>query len=228
MAAEAAKHDPAETAGPSSYVEELARQSIGKPKGERSRAALLQAVCAVLDDHGPQELTIAAICGAAGMSNGAFYVHFKDRALLLDELLTGFVGFLQGRMRGASKDRPGDPVRAATHAYVELFRQNRGLMRCLVHHLDSFPEARAAFHRLNRDWLEGVVAAVERDLARRGQAGAIPRDELIRRAYALGGMVDQYLSSLFLSGDPALQAVSDDPEAVLGTLNLIWERGMAV
>jgi hypothetical protein len=48
----------------------------------------------------------------------------------------------------------------------------------------------------------------------------------MRRAYALGGMVDQYLSSLLLSRDPTLIALSSDREATLETLSLIWERGM--
>jgi len=210
------------------YAAFLAAQAADQPKGERTRAAMLGAVCALLDDHTPQDLTIAAICGQAGLSNGAFYVYFSDRRLLLDDLLTGFVGYARAAMRAASRAQPDDPVRAATRAYVALFRDNRGLMRCLVHHLDGFPEARAAFQRFNRDWLEGVVSAVERDLARQGRSGAIARDELLRRAYALGGMVDQYLSSLLLSEDPALLAVSGDEAAVLDTLDLIWERGMQV
>jgi hypothetical protein len=131
-------------------------------------------------------------------------------------------------MRAASENRPDETIRAATRAYFELFVQNRGLMRCLVHHLDGFSEAQSAFQRLNRDWIETVVAAVERKLQRDGRADAIARPELLRRAFALGGMVDQYLSSLFLSKDPNLAAVSQDREAVLDTLTLIWERGMAI
>ncbi|TDK43910.1 TetR/AcrR family transcriptional regulator [Antarcticimicrobium luteum] len=232
MTADAARSDPDPgqipnpTLAGSSYAAALVAQAADRPKGERSRAQLLRAVCELLEGQPPQDLTIAAICGRAGLSNGAFYVYFSDRGLLLDELLTGFVGFAQAAMRAASRVRPDDPVRAATRAYVALFRENRGLMRCLVHHLEGFPEARAAFHRFNRDWLEGVAAAVERDLARQGRAGAIARDELLRRAYALGGMVDQYLSSLLLSEDPALMAVSGDEAAVLDTLDLIWDRGM--
>ena len=218
--------EPAAEIGGLSYATALVAQAADQSKGERSRAQLLRAVCELLDAHSPQDLTIAAICGRAGLSTGAFYVYFSDRRLLVDELLTGFVGFAQVAMRAASRDRPQDPVRAATRAYVTLFRENRGLMRCLVHHLEGFPEAREAFLRFNRDWLEGVVAAVERDLARQGRAGVIARDELMRRAYALGGMVDQYLSSLLLSEDPALVAVSGDEGAVLDTLDLIWDRGM--
>lgn len=48
-----------------------------------------------------------------------------------------------------------------------------------------------------------------------------------RRAYALGGMVDQHLSDLLLSKDPNLAEISQDREAVLETLSLIWERGMS-
>jgi len=212
--------------GSYAYALALQAQAADRPKGERTRALLLKAVTELLDDRAPQDLTISAICGQAGLSNGAFYVYFSDRGVLLDELLTGFVGFQQAAMRAASRSGADDPVRAATHAYIALFRENRGLMRCLVHHLDGFPEAREAFHRFNRDWLERVVAAVERDLVRSGRAGAIPRAELMRRAYALGGMVDQYLSGLLLSEDPALRAVSGDAAAVLDTLDLIWQRGM--
>ena len=52
-------------------------------------------------------------------------------------------------------------------------------------------------------------------------------DELMRRAYALGGMVDQYLTALFLSQDRTLASVSKDPEAVIDTLSFIWQRGLA-
>ncbi|MCA1940502.1 MAG: hypothetical protein LDL26_05840, partial [Caenispirillum bisanense] len=52
------------------------------------------------------------------------------------------------------------------------------------------------------------------------------RDELLRRAYALGGMVDQYLVALHVHRDPTLAALSADREAVVDTLTLIWKRGM--
>lgn len=39
-------------------------------------------------------------------------------------------------------------------------------------------------------------------------------------------MVDQYLSNLLLAKDPALIEISQDREAVLETLSLLWERGM--
>lgn len=55
---------------------------------------------------------------------------------------------------------------------------------------------------------------------------ALPREELLRRAYALGGMVDQYLTALHLTRDPALIAVSANREAMIDTLTSIWTKGM--
>lgn len=155
------------------------------------------------------------------MSNGTFYIYFPDRHVLLDTLLTDFVAFLQLSMRGASERGLQDAPRAATRAYLDLFERNSGLMRCLVQPPDSFPEVQAAFQRANREWIHTVVASVERRQRQEGTANPIPR------ACALGGMVDQYLSNLLLSKDPNLAEISQDREAVLETLTLIWERGMS-
>lgn len=213
---------------PLSYAAHLAQLPAGRTKGERTRVQLLIAACEALEESRPQDLTIASICAAAGVSNGTFYIYFPDRNALLGALLTGFTAFLQSSMREAVAHGREDPVRAATRAYFELFEQNRGLMRCLLHHLDSFPESLSAFRRLNREWVETVVASARRRLQREGREDAVAEAELLRRAYALGGMVDQYFSGLMLTDDPHLAEISKDREAVLETLNLIWERGMAI
>ena len=208
-----------------SYPQALAAQAGGLPKGQRTAQAIRIAACHLLDQSAPRDLTIAAICGRAGVANGTFYLYFPDQARLLDEVLQGFASFLQTRMIAAGRSCPDAPMRAATEAYVDLFAANRGLMKCLVHHLDAFPAARAAFHRLNRDWIATVVRAT---LRRHASAGhdPLPEDELARRAYALGGMTDHYLSSLYLSQEPGLVAVSADRAAVIITLTTLWERGL--
>lgn len=209
------------------YPDHLLADSQGRPKGARTRARLMAAACRVLEDEAPEALTVSAVCRRAGVAHGTFYLYFADRHALLEALLVGFVEVLKGAMRQAGESEPGDPGRAATRAYLAHFRHNRGLMRCLIHHPEPFPEARRAFHRLNREWLGEVVEAALRRLAQEGGAEAVGRAELTRRAYALGGMVDQYLSALFLSEDPDLVAVSGNDDAVLDTLSLIWTRGMA-
>lgn len=226
MPTTAAKIDRGDTA--LSFAQHLATHGEGRTKGERTRAQLQIAACDILNAGGPQALTVAAVCEAAGVSNGTFYIYFADRNVLLESLLTDFVAFLQGALRAASggraTDAPQRATRAVTGAYLDLFAQNAGLMRCLIHPMEGFPEAQLAFQRLNREWVEVVVASADRRQQREG--GGLSRDELLRRAYALGGMVDQYLSTLLLSKDPTLARISQDREAVLETLSLIWERGM--
>jgi len=95
-------------------------------------------------------------------------------------------------------------------------------MRCLVQPPDSFPEVQAAFQCANREWIDTVVASVERRQRQEGTANPTPRAELLRRAYALGGMVDQCLSNLLLPKDPNLAEISQDREAVLETLSPVW------
>lgn len=63
-------------------------RSIEEPKNARSRrtsAALLEATRTLIETHGTQALTVAAVADAAGVSRRAVYLHFSTRA----ELLTG-------------------------------------------------------------------------------------------------------------------------------------------
>ncbi|MBF9060263.1 TetR family transcriptional regulator [Rhodobacterales bacterium HKCCSP123] len=193
----------------------------GLRKGERTRLDLLLAGAHFLGDHCLDTLTVAAICQHAGVAHGTFYLYFKDRNDLAGTLLGRFVDFLQIQMRSAAR-HGSDPLRDTTAAYYALFSANAGLMKCLVMGVDAFPEAREAFQRFNQEWARTVVRAMNRT-PRQAQA---PDDELMRRAYALGGMVDQYLTALFVTKDPWLVAISREPEAVIATLADIWMKGM--
>lgn len=128
---------------------------------------------------------------------------------------------MQREMRAAAR-LPGDASRNTTAAYMRLFEQHAGLMKCLIMGMEAFPEARTAFQRLNNDWAKTVVRSL-----RHSAAGADRSDEdLMRRAYALGGMVDQYLTALHITEDPWIGALSDDREEVLDLFTDLWTRGM--
>jgi AcrR family transcriptional regulator len=206
------------------FCDELMRSAEGCRKGERTRAAIQSALCHCLERSSPVTLTVAEICDEAGVAPGTFYIYFPDRNSLIGEVALRFIAFIQREMHKASRQQKMDPVRAATAAYIRLFENNRGLMKCLLNHLDGIPEAQAAFQTLNQEWLESVVAATKRQWAQAGKPA--DHDELMRRAYALGGMTDQYLSGLLLSSDPNMQAISTDREVVIDTLTFLWQRGM--
>lgn len=207
------------------FAHRLMAQASAARKAERTQARLQAAACRLLDGRMANELKVAEICAEAGLAHGTFYIYFRDVRHLMAETLTAFVAFVQASMRGAARIGGRRRIHASNAAYLALFEENAGLMRCLVSRQDDFPEAAEAFARLNRDWAQTVVEARLRQLAREGRV-APPREELMRRAYALGGMVDQYLIALLSGRDGALADISEDRGAVAATLSLIWERGM--
>ena len=209
---------------PDGFALALIQGAKAQRKGERTRAAISAAVCDCLDEMALSDLTIEAICARAGISHGTFYIYFKNRNALVAEVLFRFVDFVQGKMRAASHGAAEGAVRATTASYTRIFEANLGLMKCLLHHPGEFPEAGVAFQKLNREWLESVVAVREQALRKAGRT--VDRGELMRRAYALGGMVDQYLNGLLIEKDPNMAAVSQDRDALIETFSFLWERGL--
>lgn len=201
------------------FTDWLERDRDSMRKGERTRTDLLIAGARFLACNPLDRLTVAGICKLAGVAHGTFYVYFSDRNALVGALLSAFAGYVQVTMHEAARIA-GDGVRNTTAAYISLFENNAGLMKSLVVGVDAFPEARAAFQHLNHEWAQAVV----RSARRRGDPRST--EDLMRRAYALGGMVDQYLTALFVMGDPMLTSLSEDREAVLEMLTELWKRGM--
>src|SRR6056297_1597538 len=191
-------------------------------KGDRTRIDLMIAGSRFLGEHPLDRLTVSVICKSAGVAHGTFYLYFKDRNDLAGAVLGAFVDYVQLQMRAAARCE-GDATRNTTLAYMRVFEANPVLMKSLVAGGDTFPEARAAFQRLNHDWIEAVVRH-----AMRSDAGDMrSKSDLMRRAYALGGMVDQYLTALFVTEDPWVRELSKDRTEVLDMLTDLWKRGMA-
>lgn len=212
---------------PIAFADALAALGASARKADRTRLRLQEAACRLLDRMPADTVRVADICAEAGVAHGTFYVYFQDLRHLLAETLRAFVDFLQATLHRAARSAGGDRVRETTAAYVALFEGNAGLMRCLVSRPEEFPDASDAFQGLNRDWTETVVEARLRQMRRAGQPAPPSREDLLRRAYALGGMVDQYLIMLLFGRDETLASLSGDREAMIDTLSLIWTRGMA-
>ncbi len=192
-------------------------------KAERTRLRLLAAAAVRLErGDAPGALRVADIAAGAGLAHGTFYRYFQDRAAAVEALVAEFARHLRERLGAVQEGAPASParVRAATLAYVRLFRANAGLMRCLMDVGRDSAAFRERFQALNRDWAGKVAAAIAQRRARGESA-----ETLLPTAYALGGMVDEFLAQLYLRRDPALAALADDEAAVAGLLTGLWCRG---
>jgi AcrR family transcriptional regulator len=99
--------------------------TTGGPRNARSRrtrAALLDAARALLEEQGAESLTMAAVAERAGVSRRAVYLHFASRAELLTELF-GYVSEQEGLARSL------EPVWQAPDAAAALDQWARHLSR---------------------------------------------------------------------------------------------------
>ena len=204
----------------------LAAEAPGLGKTERTRLKLLAAIAARLS-AGIEEaaLRVADIAAEAGLAHGTFYRYFADRRAAVGALVADFVRFLRDRLAESRDGPPGSRarVRAATLTYVRLFRDNAGLMRCLMSLDNEGAGFRASFHELNRAWNGRVAAAIAHRRDPVAEAAAVAAT--LPTAYALGGMIDEFLTQLYLRRDPALAALAGDEAAITDLLTELWCRG---
>lgn len=205
-----------------------AAREEGLRKTERTRLRLLAAIAAALNGGTPRAaLRVADVTRAAGVAHGTFYRYFEDLPAATEALVEAFADHVRERLAGARQGETGsrERVRGTTLAYARLFRDNAPLMRCLIG-LDGEGSTFArAYRELNRAWYGRMAAAIARRRAPdEGSARADP-ESLLPTAYALGGMIDEFLTQVYLRRDPALAHLSADEEAIAELLTDLWWRG---
>lgn len=192
-------------------------------KVERTRSRLLASIAAALmagTERG--ELKVADVTQGAGLAHGTFYRYFTDMRGAVETLIEEFSGFVQSCIAGARDGETGsrERVLGATRLYARLFRRNAGLMRCLIGLNGETTSFAKSYQRLNRDWYGRVAAAIAK---RRGAAPS--RDAFLPMAYALGGMIDEFLTQIYLRKDPALTHLANDEDAIAELLTELWCSG---
>lgn len=197
-------------------------------KTERTRLKLLAAIAAALNTGTPRgALKVADVTRAAGLAHGTFYRYFDDLPAATEALVENFAGHVRERLAGARQGETGsrERVRGATLAYARLFRENAPLMRCLIGlDAEGGPFARA-YRDLNRAWYGRMAAAIARRRARQAGGAEADPEDLLPAAYALGGMIDEFLTQVYLRRDPALAHLAADEEGIADLLTDLWWRG---
>ncbi len=99
-----------------------------------TRAALLDAGFALVDDTALSVLSIDEVVRHAGVAKGTFYVHFTDRVEYLVEMHRSFHAQLRTAIAGSVAGRePGaDRLRLGTIAYLDGCLQAHGVKAMLV------------------------------------------------------------------------------------------------
>ena len=167
----------------------------GNARGRRSRQALLDAAAECFGELGYSQTRISDITAAAGMSQGAFYRHFRDKTEILVEALRDPLD----QLLGAIVLHPGRPpieqeLIASNTAFFAVYAANRQVLRVIreaaAMHEPGLTELWLGVRGRYLDRLEAWLRALVAD-------GHLVLEDVRLTAEALGAILDQMAYTRF-------------------------------
>lgn len=224
----ARKAQPAsKDAGPSfiAFLEERLKVSPPPTKGLRTRERLKIAAAKVLEEKGYHALRVTDVTETAGVSEGSFYVYFRDKTdATLAVLTTLLDDFFSVDLTSDADGGPFDSLRRTNRRWLAICRGNSGLMRCILQVGDEDADFAKLVQSTNRKWYERIAASV----IRRYPQGALSDSAVLLVAYMLGAMMDDLARKLIVYPDEGLQALLDQLGAGDGEIadaaSTLWMR----
>jgi len=153
------------------------------PKGQATRASILQTAAEVFAERGYADTTLSELIARSGLTKGAFYFHFSSKEQLafavLEEKQRQWLQFVSQRV--LDKPRAIDQLRALGPALIRLHREDPGAYSAsrLSRDLGRMPELAGSVRAQMRGWIELVA-----DIIGRAQQEGDLRSELDATALA--------------------------------------------
>lgn len=206
-------------------LEQRALQT-SRRKGERTRDRLKIAAARQLETVGYHDVRVSDINEAAGVSNALFYVYFKNKQEISQEVLTEFLATLRppGVREAGMQTHPADSIYRGNLGYARVFAANPGLMRCLIQFGDEIPEFGRLWNSFNNEWSERTLKALKRsDMLKAGG----PSEAYLMVA-GLGMAVDGLLRMIYVDrnarAEQAAAELGENPDALALLLTRLWYR----
>lgn len=158
-----------------------------KAECEETRERLLDAAEEVFLEKGLSCTSIEAIARRAGMTRGAFYWHFRDKAELFDAMVGRVrppLSEIAEQLAGGSDDDPLEVVRSLCRSGLEQLAadpRHRRVYTILLHRCEQTNQSDSAVKRqeeVNRD----VVRLLEEHFTRASEKGVLNRRVSARAA----------------------------------------------
>lgn len=134
-------------------------------RGERTRRRLLEAAEVVFGDLGYHAASVVKITEQAGVGQGTFYLYFRTKAQIFEEL----VDDLNGRVRRAMAERAAgardrsDTERLGLLGFLEFTARHPALYRIIQQAEFVAPDAmRRHYERIATAYAEGLREAMDR------------------------------------------------------------------
>ncbi|TBO29446.1 TetR family transcriptional regulator [Aquabacterium lacunae] len=174
-----------------------------KECAEQTRQALLDAAERVFEEKGVSRTSLQDVAQAAGLTRGAVYWHFKDKADLFNAMMDRTVFPMEQAGERLSTAPEADPVQQVREALLEVLRQIAGCERTrrvinvatrkaeFVAELDAARQRHLEVHLSWRAHIEGAVARAQAG----GQLGAArsAREVAVGLSALLSGLIELWM-----------------------------------
>lgn len=215
-------HEPEQSGYGFDFIVELQRELeslTAVKKSARTKAILEISVVQKLSTEGYHALKVADICASAGVAHGTFYRYWKETESATYDALTHFMTAIrQFRPRPQPSSSLFDRIVLGHEYYIDVYRRNVGLMRCLFQLADQVPKFAAMDAAQNIQLARRVVAAFERS-GEMAQWPEHPDDKLVTALSCITA-IDGTLRMIF--NNPVLEEL--DQRRLAMTFSNIWFR----
>ena len=150
-----------------------------KEEASATRSLILDAAERVFEKHGVSGASLQQIAQAAGLTRGAIYWHFEDKAALFRAMMERVQLPLEESLQGLRNADPGEPLKHIRAVLVSALRQVAGDAQTqrvfgIAAHKVEYTGELGTLRERHINGRDACVADVERDLRqarRRGQIG---------------------------------------------------------
>lgn len=192
-------------------------------RGRATRRRLKDALEKLLQDNAFPEIRLEDITDEAGVRVSLFYHYFQSKIDITQEVLSDLLDTFQAEVAGRPRDDgPLADIHYANQRMVALYVSNPGAMRCLLEANESIAPFGPMRRELTLNWNKRIADNIQRQFPE-----ALKSDEqYLSLAYALVGMVDNFLFEYYVQKNPALQQAHPEEEDVAHFLTTLWYRAL--
>jgi len=178
-----------------------------KDEALETRKNILDTAERVFSERGVSRTSLADIAAAAGLTRGAIYWHFRDKADLFCEMVARVTLPMEDAPCQVDHAAAADPVASVRTMLVAILRricedrQARRVFHIVFHKCEYVDEMKPVWKRLS-EMRAGCLAGMENGLKTAVARGQLPRDLDARRAaLALHAFLDGLISRWVMEPD---------------------------
>jgi TetR/AcrR family transcriptional regulator, acrAB operon repressor len=158
-----------------------------KEEAQATRTLLLDTAELVFREKGVSQTTLGDIASAAGVTRGAIYWHFENKADLFVAMCDRATLPLEAMFGSVAAPDLVDPLGKLREGCIEVLRQAEQDQRCrrvfeILNFKCEFVDELAPTMLRRKECRQGAREVIERNLALAIECGQIPADTVVRRA----------------------------------------------